>query len=106
MNNEVTITTLIAFAGSAKSKAFETINHAEANDFVAAKKTLAEAGADYAKAEAAHFELISAENDKNAPSPNLSLLLMHAEDQLMTANLMNQLAQNFINLHQKMKALK
>lgn len=102
IEQEKIITELIAFAGSSKSSTWEAINHAEAAKFDLAADALQRAKNEYNQAQTAHFKLVTTEQNPDADHLPVSLLLIHAEDQLMGANLLIELANKFIHLYKKL----
>ncbi len=91
---------LITHAGTAKSCALEAINLAEEGKFPEANKLIEEAEASYIEAAKEHRSALEAEQTGEL---KLSLLLMHAEDQLLSAETVIILAKKFISLYNKVK---
>lgn len=91
---------IIAEVGTAKSMYMEAIRIAkEDKDFEGARQMIAE-GQDMAtSAHSHHFEIIQ----KEAAGDTLpfSLMLMHAEDQLLTTEVVKTLAEEVIYLHEQ-----
>ena len=90
---EQIVINLIVNSGSARSSAIEAIQYAKAEESLQnAKETVNEA-------HHAQTELIQAEiRGEKAP---LNLLMVHAQDHLMTALVVIDLAQEFIDLYKK-----
>ena len=90
---EQIVINLIVNSGSARSSAIEAIQYAKADESLqTAKETVNEA-------HHAQTELIQAEiRGEKAP---LNLLMVHAQDHLMTALVVIDLAQEFIDLYKK-----
>lgn len=90
---EQTAMLLIVHSGNARSHAYEAFDLALGNDYPAAKAKLQEATAELNLAHATQTGLIQAEASGNGAP--LSLLLVHAQDHLMSAmveiNLMERL---------------
>ena len=87
---EQVVINLIVNSGSARSSAIEAIQYAKAGDLDKADE-----------AHHAQTELIQAEiRGEKAP---LNLLMVHAQDHLMTALVVIDLAQEFIDLYKKIK---
>lgn len=80
---EATIFTIISCAGQARSLCFSALQAARQGDFTAAEEALARAQAELLKTHQVHTDMIQREA---AGEPQaVSLLLMHAEDHLMTS---------------------
>ncbi|HYG58975.1 MAG TPA: PTS lactose/cellobiose transporter subunit IIA [Symbiobacteriaceae bacterium] len=90
---EQTSMLLIIHSGNARTCAYEGFDLALAGDYAAAKAKLQEATGEISKAHAQQTSLIQNEAAGNGTPP--SLLLVHAQDHLMTAmvevNLMERL---------------
>ncbi|WP_031542721.1 PTS lactose/cellobiose transporter subunit IIA [Mesoplasma photuris] len=93
---------IISSAGSAKSYAFEAISEAEDGNYDQANKLIELGREDIIKAEQVHMETISFEAQGN--KLEFSILLMHAEDQMMSAQMLLEMAEKFINVYEKMEA--
>lgn len=98
--NEQLIINLIVNAGSARSSSVEAIQYAKAGDLDAADKSIADAKEAVNEAHHAQTEMIQAEI-RGEKTP-LSLLMVHAQDHLMTSLLCIDLAQEFIDLYKKL----
>lgn len=90
---------IISFVGTAKSLYLEAIQEARNGDFEKAEKMLEEGKEIFVKGHQVHANLIQ----KEAAGEGVkgSLLLMHAEDQLMQADLLATLCDEFIYLYRK-----
>ena len=96
---ETVIINLIVSSGSARSSAMEAIQFAKAGDIAKAKESLEQAKESVNEGHHAQTELIQAEiRGEKAP---LSLLMVHAQDHLMTALLCIDLATEFVDLYEK-----
>ncbi len=96
---ETTIVTIISQSGDARSSYMEAIQYAKANDFDSAEICMGEAEQ---KLELAHKEqtkLIQAE--AGGDKADLSLLLVHAQDHLMNAGVVRDMARELIDLYRK-----
>lgn len=91
---------IISSVGTAKSMYIEAIQEAKNGNFDQAKSLLEEGKKIFVEGHHAHAELI--QNEANGQLTNFSLLLMHAEDQLMQADAFSVLALEFIELYEKM----
>ncbi|NWN96299.1 MAG: PTS lactose/cellobiose transporter subunit IIA [Bacillus sp. (in: Bacteria)] len=88
---------IISFVGSAKSSYIEAIQYAKKGDFEQAE-TLMEKGVEmFQKGHKSHAELIQKEASGNKTT--MTLLLVHAEDQLMAAESFRTIAQEFIDVY-------
>ena len=89
---EQIVINLIVNAGSARSSAIEAIQYAKAGDIEKAEEAVNEA-------HHSQTEMIQAEiRGEKAP---LSLLMVHAQDHLMTSLLCIDLAQEFVDVYKK-----
>ena len=102
--DEKNIITMISFAGAAKSKVISAIRKAAEKNYEEAEMMLNEAEEDLANAHKAQTEFLFKDcNDKtqNLTKTEVSVLLVHAMDQVMDAMLMRDLAAEIINLVRK-----
>lgn len=90
---------IISHAGQAKMLCMKAIDLAEENCFDEAEKTLKEVDEYLKKAHQTHFQLI--QDEANGQKADFSLILMHAEDQLMTVEMLKELSFRIINIHKK-----
>ena len=92
---EQIVINLIVNAGSARSSAIEAIQYAKAGDIEKAEESLEAVN----EAHHSQTEMIQAEiRGEKAP---LSLLMVHAQDHLMTSLLCIDLAQEFVDVYKK-----
>lgn len=89
---------IISAVGSAKSMYIQAIQEAKAGNFQEANKLMTEGSAIFLEGHAAHGTLI--QQEASGETVAFSLLLMHAEDQLMTTETLKIIAQEFIELYQ------
>ncbi|WP_342550209.1 PTS lactose/cellobiose transporter subunit IIA [Paenibacillus sp. FSL P2-0089] len=92
------IMTLIANSGEARSKAMEAIQVAKTNDFVAAKKMLQEASDVLRMAHKIQTGLI--QEEAGGSKQEITILMIHAQDHLMNAMTVKDLAAEFIELYE------
>jgi len=104
MDLETMIFTIIAHSGDARSSSMEAIGHARAGDFDKAAACLDEANKKLLLVHSEQTKLIQAE--AQGQETKLSLLLVHAQDHLMGAMTVRDLAVEFIELYKAMKANK
>jgi cellobiose PTS system EIIA component len=91
--------TIIAQAGSAKSTYLDALELAKKGDTDHASALLIEGDALLRTAHQAHMEVITQEANGNTPP--FSLLLVHAEDQINTAEIIRILVSELMALHTK-----
>lgn len=89
---------MIAHIGEAKRLFMEAIELSEKN--IDSTETLKKGEEQLQIAHKTHFEVIQ----KEAEGENIefSIMLMHAEDQLMTVELLKEIAKKLININKKM----
>lgn len=92
---------IISNVGAARSSYIEAIHEAKKGDFEAAEKLIAEGKEMFVLGHHAHADLISKE--AGGESVEISLLLLHAEDQLMSAESFGILAEEFIEVYKKIE---
>ena len=90
---------IIASVGASRSSYIEAINEAKAGNFEAAENKVKEGGELFSKGHEAHFALVAQEADASKDPVEFNLILMHAEDQLMSAEGFGILAEQFIDLY-------
>ncbi len=96
---EMTIVKLISYGGDARSSCMEAIHYAKVKDFKNAEKSMDNAIKQLEEAHKIQTKMIQAE--AGGDKTELSLLLVHAQDHLMTAGVVKDLAWEFIELYQK-----
>lgn len=94
---------LISNCGMARSAFMEAQNLAEKNDFENAEKKMKEGNEFLINGHNSHAGLIQDEAAGN--KTEMSLLLLHAEDQLMAAELVEEMVKTNIRLMQRVAAL-
>lgn len=90
---------IITNVGTARSDFIEAIQLAKAGDIGGAKELMQHGHQCFIKGHERHAELISLE--ASGTNLNVGLLLIHAEDQLMSAEGFSILAEEFIELYIK-----
>lgn len=98
--DEMIVFGLITASGSAKSHAMEAIQFAKTGEIEAARNSIEEAEKALGEAHKTQTSLIQAE--ARGEGVDVSILLVHAQDHLMTAILMKDLAGEFVDLYEKM----
>ena len=91
---------IITNVGSARSYYVEAISYAKEGDFENAEKSMADGGEAFKLGHHAHVSLIQAE--ASGEEVKISLILLHAEDQLMSAEGFRIIATEFIDLYKKL----
>lgn len=101
MNHVDTISfEIISTVGMARSLYIEAIHSAKAGNFTEAQEKISEGQEYFTQGHKAHFGLIQQEADEEQEPVKINLILMHAEDQLMSAEAFGILAQEFVDLYQ------
>ncbi len=85
---------LVGYAGEGRSYAFEALRLARKKDFVAADEALKKCSE--ALLEAHHTQTDLIQGEINGEKTPLSLLMVHAQDHLMTAMLAKELIEELI----------
>lgn len=91
---------LIINSGEARSLAYEALAKAKSGDFSTASKLMEDSRQSLNEAHLVQTKLI--ENDQGEGS-NVSLVLVHAQDHLMTSMLAKELVSELIDLHRKLE---
>lgn len=98
-NLELVSFQLISNVGEARSALFEAMRAAREECFEEADRLVIDAEDSLVKAHESHSSLIMQE--ASGDKVQISLLLMHAEDQLMTTELLKGMAKEVILTHKK-----
>ena len=93
---------IISAVGTARSCYIEAIQEAKRGDYAAAEKLIGEGDAAFVEGHDAHAGLLQQEAEKGGSVVNL--LLLHAEDQLMSAENYKVLAAECIHLYKAIQA--
>lgn len=88
---------IISAVGTARSMYIEAIQKAKEGKIEEAHALLKEGEEIFTQGHTAHAELI--QKEANGETNQITLLLMHAEDQLMSAEAFNIIAKEFIDLY-------
>lgn len=88
---------IILYAGNGRSNAMEAIQEAKKGEFEKADQLMKEASEELSKAHEYQTKLLHEEASGNNPSVNV--MLIHAQDHLMTAMTVKDLASEFIELY-------
>lgn len=92
---------MISSVGSARSSYIEAIQEAKKGDFQKAEEMMEEGGKMFIEGHHAHAKLIQAE--AGGEKTSISLILIHAEDQLMSAEAFKIIATELIDVYKKIK---
>ncbi|WP_035287744.1 MULTISPECIES: PTS lactose/cellobiose transporter subunit IIA [Clostridiaceae] len=90
---------LISNVGDAKSSLFQALKASREENFELAEKCVEDAEASLLKAHESHSSLI--QQEASGEPVKVSLLLMHAEDQLMTTETLKAITEEMILTHKK-----
>lgn len=90
---------LISHAGLARSSYIEAIQQAKEGDFTNAEKSMKAGRDQYALGHDVHFDLIR--NEAEDEHIEIPLLLVHAEDQMMSAEAFGIIAGELIDSYRK-----
>lgn len=104
MNNaELVCLQIITDVGNARSKYIEAIQEAKIGDYEACNALLKEGNESYQRGYRKHAQLVGKEAEGS--KADLSLLLIHAEDQLMSAESFKILCNEFVDVYRKFDRL-
>lgn len=92
---------LITYSGMAKSCYMEALACAKQGKFEEAELRIEEGDRHFVEAHHGHGELLAAE--MSTEEPQTSLLMTHAEDQLMGAETLKMVILELIDIHKKME---
>jgi len=91
---------IILHAGNARSSAMEAIACAKIGEFIKAKEKLEDAKKEINESHHLQTELIQAE--ARGEGEDVNVILIHAQDHLMTAMVIKDLAAEFVELYKKL----
>lgn len=108
MNDETVtrILEMISAAGTARAKYIEAISQAKKNNFEKVAELVKEGGECFALAHKVHSEFLASSSANLAAwgkDGEVSLILVHAEDQMMCAETFRLVAEEFIDLYRDIK---
>lgn len=101
---ELTAFQIIAAVGTARSSYIEAIQKAKEGDFEGAERLVKEGDEMFIEGHHAHAGLLQVEAD-NGQGSAVSLIILHAEDQLMSAESFKTVALEFIDLYKRIVKL-
>lgn len=93
---------IIAHVGDARSCYLEAISRAKDGDFESASASMARGAEMFRKGHAAHAELV--QREAGGDPVDMTLMVTHAEDQLMSAEAFGILAEEFIDVYRRMRS--
>ena len=99
MDQELIALNLISNSGTARTKAFEALHKAREGKYEEAKILLKESEESSLLAHNAQTELLQAE--ANGDNSNYSIIMVHAQDHLMTTMTLLEVAKEMLVLHRK-----
>lgn len=94
---------IIAHVGDARSCYLEAISRANSGDYDGATKLMERGAEMFRKGHAAHAGLVQREAGGDPVS--MTLMITHAEDQLMSAEAFGILAEKFIDVYRRMDGI-
>lgn len=94
---------IILHAGNARSDAMEAIGLAKQYKFAGARSKIE--NADKELAEVHHIQTKLLQDEANGKKNEITVLLLHAQDHLMTAMTVKELANEMIDMYEKMQTL-
>jgi cellobiose PTS system EIIA component len=100
-NLEQVIFQIILHGGNGRSAAMEALQAAKQGDFEGARQKLMEA--DNAMNEAHHIQTSLIQGEIRGKKTEISLLMVHAQDHLMNAMTVKDLAVEMVELYQRIK---
>jgi cellobiose PTS system EIIA component len=101
LNNEEIIFQLILHGGNGRSFAMEAISAAKQGDYATAREKIAKANEELTSAHKIQTEIIQKET--SGLKTDISLLMIHAQDHLMNALTIRDLAAEFVDLYESLK---
>jgi len=103
IESEEIIFQLITNSGSARSNVFEALSYALDNDFEKADQLILEAKAEILNAHNSQTSLL--QKEASGEGSSVSLLMVHAQDHLMTSKLAKDLIEKMIVMQKKITVL-
>lgn len=91
---------IILHAGNGKANAMEAIQEAKSGDFEAADKKINDANIDLGKAHQFQTKLL--QDEANGSDKEISIILIHAQDHLMTSMTVRDLAIEMTDLYRRL----
>lgn len=104
MDLEITIMNIINHSGEARSYCMEAISYVKSGEFEKAETSLEQANEKLAEAHKSQTSLI--QQEARGEAKQISLLLIHAQDHLMNAITIRDMASEFIELYKIVDEIK
>lgn len=101
MDTETIAMTLIAHSGDARTLAFQALQAAKKHDFDEADRLMEES--EKASVLAHHGQTDLLVSEANGDKVDISILLIHSQDHLMTSMLAQELIREMIEMYKKQK---
>ena len=101
MDQELIALNLISNSGTARTKAFEALHKAREGKYEEAKMLLKESEESSLLAHNAQTELLQAE--AYGDNSNYSIIMVHAQDHLMTSILAKELIEEMVTMYKELK---
>ncbi|MGL6106983.1 MAG: PTS lactose/cellobiose transporter subunit IIA [Romboutsia sp.] len=98
VSTEMEIMELITTAGESKAKAFEALKMVKEKKFDEARAAIAQARKIDVQAHKIQTSLITRDIDEEQESPEIGLLMVHAQDHYMTSQLAKDLIESLIEV--------
>ncbi|WP_448217809.1 PTS lactose/cellobiose transporter subunit IIA [Endozoicomonas sp. 2B-B] len=99
MDLESAVMEIIVSSGQARNCAFEALSKAKAGNYEGAEEIMAHAREAAKVAHRIHTQLL--EEDQGEGKTPMTLVMVHAQDHLMTSMLAREMVQELITLHKK-----
>lgn len=99
-SNELVCFQIISAVGTAKSMYLEAVQEAKKGKFEKAASLIEEGHKVYAEGHHFHAKLI--QHEASGEKTEINLLLLHAEDQMMSAETIKIMAEEFIEVYKKL----
>lgn len=93
---------IISAVGTARSSYIEAIQAAKKRDFAGANQLITEGDDAFVEGHHAHAKLL--QNEAEGKGSSINLLILHAEDQLMSAEAFKTIALEFIDVYKRFEA--
>lgn len=92
---------IITYAGTAKSSYMEALSLFKRGDYDASAEKMKEGDSNFSKAHSAHLQTL--QDEMTLLEPQITLLLTHAEDQLMGAETIKNVVQECMDLYREVR---
>jgi PTS system cellobiose-specific IIA component len=95
---------IISSVGAAKSSFIEAIQDAKKGDIAGARKKIDEGSASYVEGHKVHHTLL--QKEMSGDPIKISLIVLHAEDQIMAADSFKTIASSFVDIYEQLNLQK